>query len=74
MICKKCGTEFDGAFCPRCGEMAEEKLTVCPVCGKERAEGETFCSKCGYSYENARASKEKVTRKKVDFSKVKNSS
>ena len=71
MICKKCGTEFDGAFCPRCGEMAEEKLTVCPVCGKERAEGETFCSKCGYSYENARASKEKVTRKKVDFSKVK---
>lgn len=71
MICKKCGTEFDGAFCPRCGERAEEKLTVCPVCGKERAEGETFCSKCGYSYENARASKEKVTRKKVDFSKVK---
>ena len=71
MICKKCGTEFDGAFCPKCGERAEEKLTVCPVCGKERAEGETFCSKCGYSYENARASKEKVTRKKVDFSKVK---
>ena len=71
MICKKCGTEFDGAFCPGCGERAEEKLTVCPVCGKERAEGETFCSKCGYSYENARASKEKVTRKKVDFSKVK---
>lgn len=71
MICKKCGTEFDGAFCPRCGEMAEEKLTVCPVCGKERAEGETFCSKCGFSYENARASEEKVTRKKVDFSKVK---
>lgn len=71
MICKKCGTEFDGVFCPSCGERAEEKLTVCPVCGKERAEGETFCSKCGYSYENARASKEKVTRKKVDFSKVK---
>ncbi len=71
MICKKCGTEFDGAFCPKCGERAEEKLTVCPVCGKERAEGETFCSKCGFSYENACASKEKVTRKKVDFSKVK---
>lgn len=71
MICKKCGTEFDGAFCPNCGERAEAKMTVCPVCGKERAEGETFCSKCGYSYENARASKEKVTRKKVDFSKVK---
>lgn len=50
MICKKCGAEFDGAFCPKCGERAEEKLTVCPVCGKERAEGENFCAKCGYAY------------------------
>ena len=50
MICKKCGAEFDGAFCPKCGERAEEKLTVCPVCGRERAEGENFCAKCGYAY------------------------
>ena len=51
MVCKRCGTDFDGAFCPNCGERAEAKMTVCPVCGKERAEGENFCAKCGYAFE-----------------------
>lgn len=51
MVCKKCGAEFEGAFCPKCGERAEERLSVCPVCGKERGESENFCSRCGYAYE-----------------------
>ena len=68
MICKKCGAEFDGAFCPKCGERAEEKLTVCPVCGKERAEGENFCSKCGYAFEGQAPAAQKP-RAKITFDK-----
>lgn len=68
MICKKCGAEFDGAFCPKCGERAEEKLTDCPVCGKERAEGENFCSKCGYAFERQATATQKP-QTKITFDK-----
>ncbi len=51
MVCKKCGKEFEGTFCPYCGEKAGEGLpSECPVCGNPRKEDEIFCSKCGYSY------------------------
>ena len=49
MICKNCGKEFEGQFCPECGTKAAE-LQKCPVCGKERVEGEKFCANCGYNY------------------------
>ncbi len=26
MVCKKCGTEFSGRFCPKCGEKCENRL------------------------------------------------
>lgn len=68
MICKKCGAEFDGAFCPKCGERAEKKLTVCPVCGRERAEGENFCAKCGYAFEG-QASETQKRQLKITFDK-----
>lgn len=68
MICKKCGAEFDGAFCPKCGERAEEKLTVCPVCGRERAEGENFCAKCGYAFER-QATVTQKPQAKITFDK-----
>ena len=68
MICKKCGTEYDGAFCPKCGERTEEKLTVCPVCGKVRAEGENFCVKCGYAFEG-QASETQKRQLKITFDK-----
>ena len=50
MVCKKCGREFDGSFCPYCGERAAQEMTVCPVCGNPRKEDEIFCSKCGYNF------------------------
>ena len=40
MVCKKCGREFDGSFCPYCGERAAQEMTVCPVCGNPRKEDE----------------------------------
>lgn len=68
MVCKRCGTKFDGAFCPKCGERAEEKLTVCPVCGRERAEGENFCAKCGYAFERQATATQKP-QVKITFDK-----
>ena len=68
MVCKRCGTEFDGAFCPNCGERAEAKMTVCPVCGKERAEGENFCAKCGYAFEGQATATQKP-QAKITFDK-----
>ena len=53
MVCKKCGREFDGSFCPYCGERAEQEMTVCPVCGREKADGVNFCANCGYSYKRS---------------------
>ncbi|MBE6797031.1 MAG: hypothetical protein E7531_01655 [Ruminococcaceae bacterium] len=42
MICKKCGTEFEGNFCSKCGEKA---TTKCKKCGAEYI-GD-FCTNCG---------------------------
>ena len=50
MVCKKCGREFDGSFCPYCGERAVQEMTVCPVCGREKADAVNFCANCGYSF------------------------
>ena len=51
MVCKKCGKEFEGAFCPYCGERnAIELPPECPVCSTPRKDQERFCSNCGYSY------------------------
>ena len=51
MVCKKCGKEFEGVFCPYCGERnAVELPPECPVCSTPRKDQEKFCSNCGYSY------------------------
>ncbi|MDE7070409.1 MAG: leucine-rich repeat protein [Clostridia bacterium] len=58
MICKNCGKEFDGKFCPECGTMEqsetqqnqEQELTQCPQCGAERMGDGKFCINCGYNY------------------------
>lgn len=51
MICKHCGTEFEGNFCPNCGTRAQTEETACPVCGAPHKAGERFCSGCGYQFE-----------------------
>ena len=57
MICKKCGREFEGTFCPNCGERAEDEQNICPVCGAPHEAGDTFCPKCGYSFRSGAAAK-----------------
>lgn len=42
MKCKKCGTEFEGNFCSKCGE---KSTTQCKKCGAEYI-GD-FCTNCG---------------------------
>lgn len=42
MKCRKCGTEYEGNFCPNCGA---KRALVCTKCGTEY-EGD-FCPNCG---------------------------
>ena len=53
MKCKKCGSEFEGNFCPHCGQPAKETerpAQKCPVCGATRKDGTPYCAECGYKF------------------------
>ena len=50
MKCTKCGKEYDGNFCPYCGEPSGTQNNVCPKCGRIRNGEERFCSNCGYEF------------------------
>lgn len=47
--CPKCGTQFEGKFCPECGERYVEADT-CPNCGAPIVSGANFCPECGHAY------------------------
>ncbi len=70
MECKNCGTEYEGRFCPECGNECKEQgqtdcVTVCPQCGSERAGKVKFCVNCGYNYET-RSSSNTATGGKIN--------
>lgn len=50
--CKKCGREFEGNFCPDCGEKRPADK-FCPKCGAELSEGQKFCPNCGFNHETS---------------------
>lgn len=45
--CKRCGAEFDGKFCPECGQKFTDK-EVCSQCGSELKGNVKYCPECGY--------------------------
>ena len=47
--CTKCGTEFEGNFCPSCGTPFNVKM-FCPRCGTEVKPDQRFCSCCGAQF------------------------
>lgn len=47
--CSNCGTEFEGKFCPECGQRVQ-LAGVCPKCGAPHDEEVKFCPECGYSF------------------------
>lgn len=51
--CAKCKTEYEGNFCPECGEKHEEPKT-CPECGKTLDGQVKFCNECGHSFATQR--------------------
>lgn len=65
--CFKCGQEFEGNFCPKCGSKYEETKT-CPTCGATLDGSVNFCNNCGYRFdteENRQNAKE--TKSAVSF-------
>ncbi len=59
--CLNCGKEFDGNFCPSCGEkFGNEKK--CPNCGKILSETAKFCNECGYSFNNGKSNDNKIDK------------
>lgn len=63
--CFKCGTEFEGNFCPECGEKYQEEK-ICPKCGAKAKGNAKFCSSCGYSFVNDAVVEEKDNSSKKE--------
>ena len=56
MKCEKCGTEFEGNFCPNCGTPSEAGKNICPRCGQARSGADRFCKNCGYDFHQSEKS------------------
>ncbi len=72
MICKNCGKEFEGNFCPECGtkieDASQKELSICPNCGAERVDNGKFCVNCGFDYAEPSKNVDSVVHKVSHFS------
>ncbi len=64
--CAKCGTEFEGNFCPECGTPSQAPKK-CPKCGAELKENIKFCNNCGYDFFEGRHVETRKPAVKHDF-------
>ncbi len=67
--CFKCGTEFEGGFCPECGTRFQEEKH-CPQCGALLAGSAKFCNNCGYSFLEPAKKEKKPSKVGAFFKKV----
>ncbi len=72
MICKNCGKEFEGNFCPECGtkieDASQQEVSICPNCGAERVDNGKFCVNCGFDYSEPSKNVDNVVYKVSHFS------
>ena len=67
--CKKCGTEFEGNCCPKCGTWASDEKT-CPKCGAKLQTDANFCNVCGFSFGDPTLQKQSGDYKKKSANKA----
>ena len=58
--CHKCEHEYEGKFCPVCGERAGDER-CCPGCGKTIGSSFRFCNECGHDFEKSAAAAPRET-------------
>ena len=64
--CPRCGTEFEGNWCPNCGAQLNP-VKICPNCKTKLKPEAKFCTECGYSFEKNEAPAANRGAKKTSF-------
>lgn len=64
--CPRCGTEFEGNWCPNCGAQLNP-VKICPNCKTKLKPEAKFCTECGYSFEKNEAPAANRGAKKASF-------
>ncbi len=64
--CPRCGTEFEGNWCPNCGAQINP-VKICPNCKTKLKPEAKFCTECGYSFEKKETPAANRGAKKASF-------